>query len=93
MAVPRPSQGPRLRRRAAEPTPTPVQSAPRSAPKVARGICLPHRRAQQNRYQAKVAGHPILERYNVSPQTIIVLPGDVWEEPAALSPQEQIRHH
>jgi hypothetical protein len=73
----RPRPGPRRPQRAVEPRPIRSQDAGTRGPTAACGFVLPHRGARQVWHHTTVADHPILERYNVSPQTIIILPGGV----------------
>jgi N-methylhydantoinase B len=49
--------------------------------------------ARRDRGPGAVAGHPILQRYNVSTQAIIARPCLVWKGPSALPPRRRIRHH
>jgi hypothetical protein len=67
-------------------TPIPTAGAGCCERKPRRGGLLPQGWGRPARHRATVADHPILERYNVSPQIIIAPPAVIWKEALAFRP-------
>jgi len=77
---------PRPLRREAEPIPVPTPCAGLVQWRSCHAGPLLHQRVRQALCQARVADRPILQRYNVSPPTIITLRYVPWEGAATLFP-------
>src|SRR6185312_907633 len=74
---------PRPQRHAARSTPGRTRGADFVARRAARGFPSPLQSPRRVPFRAEVRARPILERYNVSAQTIIARPPLLWKVPAA----------